>query len=229
MTDLALHLDGWDTPTPGLTRSGSLYAFSPAQRVEAAHQLAAAGWWIHADVILRRRGAGVDPDAGVARDTLAAVRRELPAALLEVHVIDLAGNALDELLPEVLSARPDRVILPAPRCGTDDPAVRAVRDHGAQLWAESGTLPAAATPDGVLVMLIDAGTTQSVDLSRLAAVARAPSNVPVGVDGGVGREHTEEIVRAGARHLVSGRALLSRATDNSPADEASARTQESDA
>jgi len=231
-----LHLDDWAPVPAGVSRAGSLYAVPAPLRVRAAHELTDAGWWVHVDLIVRPTAAGPDPDTGVTRAELRRVRDERPDARLDVHVIDLTpsgpggGDGLARVLDDVLPGRPDRVVLPAARCAPDDPAARAVRDAGAALWAEAGAAPPAAGVDGLLVMLIDPGTTQSIDLRRLTAVRGAPPGLPVGVDGGVGRDHTTACLRAGARHLVSGRALLTpadRPTDH-PAGAPPDRTKESE-
>ena len=198
-----LDLSGW---TWDGSRAGSLYAVPAEQRIAAAEQLTAAGWWVHADLILDPAGAST----GVPPETLVAVRERLPHALLEVHVIELgpARTPLDV----VLAARPDRVVLSAERCRRDTSPVRAA---GAQVWVEhvGRPLPSElARPgalDGVLVMLIDPGTTQTIDLERLDAAPTGAPGLPVGVDGGVGRQHVHALSDAGVQHLVSGRALLS--------------------
>lgn len=191
-----LDLTGW--PGTG-SRAGSLYAVPAPDRIAAARQLAAAGWWVHVDVMVAPAGTS----GGVGLDELAAVRAELPGARVEVHVIDLGGD-LDPVLAQVLRARPDRVVLPPAHCDRR-------RVGGVELWAERDRrpLPTGLDVDGVLVMLIDPGTTQPIDLDRLAAVADVPAGLAVGVDGGVGPGHAGVCARAGVGHLVSGRALLS--------------------
>lgn len=193
-----LELTGWDGPG---TRAGSLYAVPAVDRLAAARELAEAGWWIHVDVMSDGRGVTVAE--------LARVRAAFPSARIEVHVIDLPPATGAPLpLADVLAARPDRVVLAAGRCALEGAAVRA---GGAELWAEGheDPVPARAGVEGVLVMLIDPGTTQSIDLSRLDRVAALPPGLGVGVDGGVGPQHVAALVRTGVQHLVSGRALLS--------------------
>lgn len=184
--------------------AGSLYAVEPVLRRAAACQLAEAGWWVHVDVIVPARG----PLRGVSLEDLAAVRSALPQARVEVHLVDLAAtDRIGAVLEEVLLSTPDRVVLPDRWCTTDG---HRVRGAGAQLWVELDRSPLLTdvAVDGVLVMLIEPGTTQTIDLTRLAAIASLPAGTAIGVDGGVGPEHEAQCVAAGVRHLVSGRALL---------------------
>jgi hypothetical protein len=194
-----LDLGGWDGPG---SRAGSLYSTPPELRRDAARQLAAAGWWLHVDVLLTPDG----PE-GISVDALAEVRDELPDALVEVHLMEFGGQ-LSPVLDSFLELRPDRVVLPASRCGTDGPRVR---DTGTQVWSEvhRGVLPDVEV-DGLLLMLIDPGTRQDCDLDRLRATSTFPAGVPVGVDGGVRPPHLAPCLEAGVRHLISGRALLTR-------------------
>lgn len=201
MTSQPLDLSGWEGPG---TRAGSLFAVPAADRLAAARQLAGAGWWVHVDVM--------SDGSGVSVAELARVRSALPTARIEVHVIDLGDP---QPLGDVLDARPDRVVLSPGRCLAEGAGVR---DRGAELWAQGHEepLPAGADVAGVLVMLIDPGTSQSVDLSRLDRVPGLPPGLGIGVDGGVGPQHLPTLVRTGVRHLVSGRALLSQQHSSPP-------------
>ncbi|MFD0483268.1 hypothetical protein ACFQ46_11740 [Kineococcus sp. GCM10028916] len=194
-----LDLSGWSW---GGSAAGSLYAVPAEERLAAAHQLDGAGWWVHVDLVLDPSGVST----GVSVETLQLVRESLPQTRLEVHVIDL--GPVPTPLDVVLAAQPDRVVLSAGRCRREGEEVRAA---GAQVWVEhaGSPLPPDLVVDGALVMLIDPGTTQPIDLARLDAVASLPPGLPVGVDGGVGRAHVQALTDAGVQHLVSGRALLS--------------------
>lgn len=192
-----LDLDGWDGAAE---RSGSLYSIPSEHRFAAARQLTEQGWWLHVDVL-----AAPVPD-GVSAEELRRVRAELPDARVEVHVMDLGGDYAGAL-DTALKHRPDRMVLPATRCAADGPLVRAT---GAELWSERHHDPLPDVPlDGVLLMLIDPGTRATCDLTRLRHLADVPAGTPVGVDGGVSREHLEAVQAAGVRHVVVGRALLS--------------------
>ncbi|WP_328291412.1 hypothetical protein OG218_01370 [Kineococcus sp. NBC_00420] len=206
-----LHLTGWSDT---VEHAGSLYAVQPAQRHAAAQQLAEAGWWIHVDIIVPGEG----PLLGVGLDELAAVAQDLPEAKVEVHIVDLVGtDRVAAVLDQVLSIGADRLVLPSAWCLREGNRVKA---HGVQLWAELNRTPlpeyvfADGVVDGVLVMLIEPGTTQSIDLNRLSAVADLPTDCTIGVDGGVGPHHEAECRAAGVEHLVSGRALLARPTSS---------------
>jgi pentose-5-phosphate-3-epimerase len=204
----------WDTPAD-VSTAGSLYALPPESRPAAAALLHARGHWVHVDVLT----AGGQVVGGVAVETLAAVRAALPAARVEVHVIELGAGAVapapDDLLERLLAARPQRLVLPPVWCAAASPASRRIRRHGGELWAEVApgvdvdvVRELTDAVDGVLVMLIQAGTREAADLSRLETVRRLAEHLPVGVDGGVRPEHTAACLEAGAVHLVSGRALL---------------------
>ena len=207
-------LQPWDRP-PGVSTAGSLYALPPASRPAAAALLHAHGHWVHVDV-LTEGGRAV---GGVEVETLAAVRAALPAARVEVHVIERAAGPADpgpdDLLGRLLAARPQRLVLPPAWCAAESPAARRIRTSGGELWTE--VAPSVGIDvvrglgdavDGALVMLIEPGTREVADLSRLEAVRQLAGYLPVGVDGGVRLEHTAACLAAGAVHLVSGRALL---------------------
>ncbi|MFB9378078.1 hypothetical protein ACFFKU_09530 [Kineococcus gynurae] len=207
-----LDLDGWADGPAGATRAGSLYALPPSLRARAARELHAAGWWVHVDVILGPGGThtGVDPAQ------LKQVRRDLPRARIEVHVIaPHRGDA--EVVPELpalLRARPQRVVLPARLCRAGHPAEALVRAAGAACWAEVDRDPPPRpwTVDGFLLMLITPGSTEPLDPARVAGAAGL-HGLPLGADGGVGRGHSALLHGAGVTHLVSGRALLREAGD----------------
>ena len=216
---MALSLDGWPAPGGATTVGGSLYALPRAHRLTAAEELAARGWWVHADVLLDEAGTG----AGVSLAEVAQVRSLLPGALIEVHLIELGGgdravaraeDRFARTLAEALTCRPTRVVLPSARCAPDGDAVRRAREAGAAVWAEvaprddvSGDA-ALGSVDGALVMLIEPGTTEEADLRRLSQVTTLSWGLPVGVDGGVAPDNLDACLRAGATHLVVGRALV---------------------
>lgn len=201
----------WATP-PGVSTAGSLYAVATELRLAAARLLHEQGRWVHVDVMV----ADGRPAGGVAVEELAAVRAALPGARVEVHLIsrDGRGAHLDAVVPQVLDAGPQRLVLPVHLCGSG-PLLRRVRSSGAQPWAEVAPDTRLAdvraeqdAVDGALVMLIPPGTREDADLARLATVRLLAPHLPVGVDGGVGPDNTPACLSAGAVHLVSGRALL---------------------
>jgi pentose-5-phosphate-3-epimerase len=67
---------------------------------------------------------------------------------------------------------------------------------------------ALALVDGLLVMLIDPGTTEQSDPALLTKVTRARATLPVGVDGGVGEANLGAVLAAGATYVVIGRRLF---------------------
>jgi pentose-5-phosphate-3-epimerase len=82
------------------------------------------------------------------------------------------------------------------------------------LWQEwDGVVapPWPASPDGVLVMLIEPGTTDSCRIDRLGIVTACASEnpgIPVVVDGGITEDIAPLCVTAGVESMVVGRALL---------------------
>ncbi|MGY1692620.1 hypothetical protein [Geodermatophilus sp. SYSU D01105] len=214
ITSRGVVVQEWDTP-PGTSTAGSLYALPPESRPAGATLLHARGHWVHVDVLT----AGGRAVGGVAVETLAAVRAALPAARVEVHVIERASGpaapAPDDLLERLLAARPQRLVLPPGWCAAGSPAAHRIRGSGGEVWTEVAPTVAvdvvrglAGAVDGALVMLIQPGTREAADLSRLDTVRQLAAHLPVGVDGGVRPEHTAACLAAGAVHLVSGRALL---------------------
>jgi hypothetical protein len=75
-------------------------------------------------------------------------------------------------------------------------------------WDGAGDPRWPATPDGVLVMLIEPGTRGSSALGRLALVASCTLEMPVAVDGGITESIAPLCVAAGVQSMVVGRALL---------------------
>ena len=178
----------------GVALSGSLYAVAPAERQAAAQALAEHDLWVHADVF-----AG-----GVSLESIA----ELPGAV-DVHLVTVeALGALDDVSGVA------RVTFPFE--GTDVPAVAAgVRATGASPWlaiAPQTTFEACADAlphvDGLLVMLLEPGSSGRSDPTLLTKVQRASQSMPVGVDGGVGEDNLGAILAAGATYVVIGRRLF---------------------
>ncbi|MBK3564735.1 hypothetical protein [Streptomyces sp. MBT62] len=197
---------------PGTILAGSIYAVVEAQRLAAARQLARAGLWIHADVITDDRGhRGVDL-------SLVHTLAEQRVGPLDVHVI-APEPELGGLIEEISAWQVDRVTFPFESC--PDPAavadtVERIRASGAAAWlaVAPATELAAVRPyfellDGLLVMLIEPGSTGTADLTLTAKAGQTPPALPAGVDGGVDADNLAACLRAGADYVVSGRALLS--------------------
>jgi ribulose-phosphate 3-epimerase len=187
----------------GIELAGSLYAVPGPLRRAAAEVLAAQQVWVHIDVM--PEADGVDP----------ALIEDLAAesvGRLDVHLVTpLAGAILDRV------CRPGVARVTVPFEYTPDPrrAADAIRAVGAQAWVAI----APATPlarlescldavDGVLVMLIEPGSTDLADSALVGKVAAAARHTTVGVDGGVTDPVIDACLAAGARYVVAGRRLF---------------------
>lgn len=191
----------------GATLAGSIYAVPESIRLAAAQRLAQEKLWIHADVIvddLTHRGV----DLSLVR-TLAD--RQLGP--LDVHLI---AAELDGPLQEVCAAKVDRVTVPFESCGDVAAVAERIRSGGAEAWLAVAPQTGLAViqssldaVDGVLVMLINPGSSDVADPALLAKLEHLGPALPVGVDGGVDETNLSACLRAGARYIVSGRALFS--------------------
>jgi pentose-5-phosphate-3-epimerase len=206
----------------GLVLSGSLLAVPSFQRVAAAEQLWVGGGWAHADVIDAR--FGTRPSVSLADIWELSM---LNPERTEVHLMVEDPIAWCERLPFV-----QRVSVQL-HDGLDIPAVTtAVRRVAAELWwavdgvfASGGRLGrllssgfAGSAPEGILVLTVPPGREGfRFDPSRLADVRLVlPVVASVGVDGGVMAAHLDEISRAGAGYVVSGRHLFDEPQKNGP-------------
>ncbi|BBY30120.1 ribulose phosphate epimerase [Mycolicibacterium sediminis] len=201
----------WHRDYPGLI-AGSMYAAAPGDRLAAATALAHAGMTIHADLM----AVGEGLPEGVALDDLrAAADRVLPARI-DVHLIGSA-DFVDDVLDDVLATGPARVILPWDAFTDGRAAAIRAADAGAWItvWDEwDGVTDGPhwpAAPDGVLVMLIEPGTSDRCRIARLNLVTACTvghPELPVMVDGGVTEVIAPLCVTAGVTQMVVGRALL---------------------
>ncbi|MEV7342174.1 hypothetical protein [Streptomyces sp. NPDC093544] len=195
---------------PGATLAGSIYAVAEADRLAAAERLGRAGLWIHADVIIDdRTHRGVD----LSLVRTLAERRIGP---LDIHVI---APELDGLIDEICAQEVDRVTFPFESCAdytaVADTAER-IRASGAAAWLAvapatelSAVRPCFDLLDGLLVMLIEPGSTGAADPALATKAGQARPSLPAGVDGGVDARNLGACLQAGAEYVVSGRALLS--------------------
>jgi pentose-5-phosphate-3-epimerase len=190
--------------------AGSVYAAPPGSRVIAAQALSAAGIRVHVDVMAETEGL----PAGVSMAELADIVAAVGSARVEVHLIGSA-EFVDTKLLRILQLRPAKVFLPSG--AFTERRADALRAAGISpwiaLWREWDGLdpeaaPWRATPDGLLVMLIEPGSRGRSAVSRLDIVAACARYLPVAVDGGVTESVAERSVTAGARSVVVGRALL---------------------
>jgi pentose-5-phosphate-3-epimerase len=191
--------------------AGSVYAAAPESRVDAAQALSAAGLDVHVDMMAEDEGL----PAGVSIGDLHRIADTVDPARIGVHLIG-SPSFVEETLPSVLAAGPGVVFVPWAAFTSD--RTSAIRAAGAQawvaLWREWDVLDGSsqpdypATPDGVLVMLIEPGTSDRSAIGRLAVVTACAGDLPVAVDGGVTESLAELCVTAGAKSVVVGRALL---------------------
>jgi pentose-5-phosphate-3-epimerase len=195
---------------PGAILAGSIYAVPKPDRLAVAEVLAAAGLWIHADVIVAD-----DTHRGV---DIALVRTLVARGLGPVDVHLIAAD-MDGVLEEVCRTRADRITFPFEACAgiTGVAAVaERIRSAGAAPWVAVAPdtdlvevelcLPVV---DGALVMLIEPGSSEDADPCLEKKVAAIGPLIPVGVDGGVNEANLPACLGAGARYIVSGRALFS--------------------
>jgi pentose-5-phosphate-3-epimerase len=132
-----------------------------------------------------------------------------------VHLIGSA-EFVDTKLLRILQLRPARVFLPwdAFTARRTDALRAAGISPWISLWQEWDGVVAPswpASPDGVLVMLIEPGTRDRCRTDRLGIVtACATENpeMPVAVDGGITEDIAPLCVTAGVESMVVGRALL---------------------
>lgn len=210
-------LAGWHRDVNAMV-AGSVYAAPPGERTDTARALVSAGLDVHVDVMAPDEGL----PAGVSLTELAEIAGAVAPARVDVHLIGSA-DFVASALPGVLHVRPGKVFLPW--AAFTEARAGAVRERGAgawiTLWCEwSGVsrLQFPAAPDGVLVMLIEPGSTARASLERLKLVAACAAELPVIVDGGVTEEIAPLCVTAGAESLVVGRALLPAAADRAQSE-----------
>ena len=202
----------WHADFPGCL-AGSVYA-APGSRVVAAQTLQAAGLDVHVDVMAASEGL----PAGVTLAELQMISAVVDRSRIGVHLIGSA-DFVDAVLPKILAVRPGVVFLPWQ--AFSDERADAVRAAGGsawiavwQEWNGHGTPVWPAAPDGVLVMLIKPGTSDTCSLGRLGVVEACAAELPVAVDGGVTEAVVPLCLSAGAQSLVVGRSLLVDASDS---------------
>ncbi|MBO0676009.1 ribulose phosphate epimerase [Mycolicibacterium sp. S2-37] len=210
MTRLA-PLAPWYERFPGRI-AGSVYAVAPADRAAIAGEMADVGLDVHVDVMAESEGLPTGVSVAELSAIAQTVDRTRPDAGVDVHLIG-SPDFVDATLGAVLEHRPSKVFLPW--AAFTEHRARSIRAAGGSawiaLWKEwNGFGPARwpATPDGVLVMLIEPGTTDRCRLDRLGIVTACVPHLPVIVDGGVTEDIAPLCITAGAESLVVGRALL---------------------
>ena len=204
-----IQLAPWHTDFAG-TLAGSVYA-APGSRVAAAHALVESGHDVHVDVMAASEGLPV----GVSLADLQAISATTDPRRVGVHVIG-SCDFVDAVLPKILPLGPGVVFLPWPSFTPE--RADAIRATGGTAWIavwrewDGQDAPQWLTdPDGVLVMLIEPGTTDTCRLDRLDLVTACTTRfaeLPVAVDGGVTQDIAPLCAAAGAHQMVVGRALL---------------------
>jgi hypothetical protein len=195
--------------------AGSVYAAPAGSRVIAAQAFSDAGINVHVDVMAEGEGF----PAGVSMAELSDIVAAVGPRRVEVHLIGSA-EFVDTKLLRILQLRPAKVFLPwAAFTKRRADALRAVGSSAwIALWRECDGLdpsapPWPATPDGLLVMLIEPGSQDRSAIGRLDIVTACSGTLPVAVDGGVTELVAERSVAAGARSIVVGRALFGDASE----------------
>ena len=191
-------LPSWCLGLEGLL-AGSVYACAAGTRVDAAGALVNAGIRVHVDVMVPAEGL----PAGVDDNELVELARAVPVDMLDIHLIG-SVSGVEQRISTI--PRCDHLYVPI--------GVRPDRPGGtwAVVWDEFDVIP--PTPadidgyDGVLVMLLEPGTSSVADFERLRLVDLFARFCDVGVDGGVTPYSIPHCRSAGATTMVVGRALF---------------------
>lgn len=206
-TARAARIAPWHTRFPQRL-AGSVYAVSPSERPQTATALGEAGLEVHVDLMAAGEGLPV----GVGLDELRVIAKRVSSERIGVHLIG-SIDFVDEVLPTVLETRPAKVFLPW--AAFTEHRATLVRAAGSSpwiaLWTEwdgAGTPPWPTQPDGVLVMLIEPGSSDACRLDRLELATACAAVLPVIVDGGVTEDVVPLCIAAGVESMVVGRALL---------------------
>lgn len=214
----------WHQAHPPRTVGGSIYAVAHRYRVHAARALTDQGCRVHADVILDEAGR----HRGVTWSELTDIRRLVPDAAIDLHLINLGQPRpeqllvhLDRALQAVATLGATAVTLAPAQISGHRARLDRLRSAGHSLWAEVHPRTRAddldgLDVDGVLVLFIEPGTKDAADLGQLAKVAELGGRLPVGVDGGITRTIAPHCLDHGATYLVSGRDLLTVQHDPHP-------------
>ena len=119
---------------------GSVFAVDPAHRVEAAERLADAGCRVHVDIILGHD----DRHRGVTFDELVAIRRAVPAARIDLHLIVLGEFVRPARLVEerraietaAIEVGAEFITVSRPCLSLHADALTAARAGGTRVWLE---------------------------------------------------------------------------------------------
>ncbi|WP_176980746.1 hypothetical protein [Paramicrobacterium humi] len=204
----------------------SVYSAQADNRRYVAAAAAQASVPVHVDVILARRSRATDArweHVGVSMDDLDDIAGF--GGAIDVHLMvlgeqdDSVDTALQQTLARVMLVRPRSVSLSSELLNRTSAMAAELRSLGVAVWLEIGCREPVDIledfgdeVDGVLVMLIETGTSQRAQVQLLAKIApiraRTAADFGIGIDGGVTKEIAAQALRAGASIAVSGRALL---------------------
>ncbi|OAK51679.1 hypothetical protein [Rhodococcoides kyotonense] len=178
---------------------GSVYAAAPGLRTQAAEALVAAGIAVHVDVMAPDEGLPV----GVTLDELDELAAIVPRDMLGVHLVG-SVDGVRAMLPRI----PDVGDLYVP-LGT--PGIGSSRVWAA-VWDEVDEASASTVDltgyDGVLLMLLEPGTSGVADPDRLSIATALARRIDVTLDGGVTEHLMPACLSTGASTAVVGRALI---------------------
>lgn len=203
----------WHQGLGGVTVAGSIFAIAAPDRMAAAAALASEGCGVHADIVIDGNGV----HQGVTAMELERLHEAAAGVVIEVHVIVIGtlGHAGAIVIRQVLELaarqRVERIILSKKLIDQFADELASARSAGVALWIE--ITPDSAEPetdvDGALVLFITPGSAEVADARALESIPPLAARLPVGVDGGITAELALASIKAGASHIVSGRALVS--------------------
>ena len=182
----------------------------------AKQALAGGGTLLHVDIM----DGHFVPNITIGPPVVASLRKALPTTIFDCHLV--IENP-DELVPAFAEAGANWISVHQEACVHLDRVLHHIMDHGCQ----AGVVLNPATPvdtltdvldlvHHVLVMSVNPGFGGQKfirnSLKKMRALARMREerglDFRIEVDGGVGMDTVEEIVRAGAELLVAGNAVF---------------------
>jgi ribulose-phosphate 3-epimerase len=182
----------------------------------AKQALAGGGTLLHLDIM----DGHFVPNITIGPPVVASLRKALPATIFDCHL--MIENP-DELVPAFAEAGANWISVHQEACVHLDRVLHHIMDHG----CKAGVVLNPATPvdtltevldlvHHVLVMSVNPGFGGQKfirnSLKKMRALARMREerglDFRIEVDGGVGMDTVEEIVRAGAELLVAGNAVF---------------------
>lgn len=203
------------TRTVEATIAASIYALPPSERVQGAIAAHAAGYWVHADVILKQAGSGKVVNIGVDVKQIKECLEQAPGLRMDIHLMVIPGTlnwepTVDRVVAELAEEDITRWSASSGVMDRVSPSLTKGTEQWIEVWPQrDGRVPQPAGV-GVLTMLIEPGTQGEADMTTLEVVALLSKEANVGVDGGVTPSVASTALAAGAGYLVIGRALFAR-------------------